>query len=231
MSERWERITVRVAVGLGVVASVLLILRVSLFLVETYWPKNKPLTFDQAFQLGQFVVITLGLTSLILMWKQSRDTARWNKLHSYHQFFADCPSSERRANMFAVMERIGASSHLNAGTQILDEHVQAIVLSPSDSQAIALYLDDFEQLCGAVNCGVIDRAYVKALEKSRINRIYTVFKPLLDHHQQTSATLYLEFERLADKWIEEDRVATHHELQRAKKAKHAGGVKNLAPHP
>lgn len=231
MSGTWERIAVRCAIGLGVVASVLLIFKVSLFVVETYWPKDKPLTFDQAFQLGQFVVITLGLTSLILMWKQSRDTARWNKLHSYHQFFADCPSSERRAKMFSVMEDIGASANLHAGIEILPEHVQSIILSPSHSQTIALYLDDFEQLCGAVNCGVIDRAYVKALEKSRINRIYTVFKPLLEHHQQNNTTLYLEFERLADMWIEEDRVAADRETRRAKEAKHAGGVKNLAPNP
>ncbi|MCU1195881.1 MULTISPECIES: DUF4760 domain-containing protein [Stenotrophomonas] len=230
MSERWKRNVLRAVIALAVIACVLVILRVSIFLVDTYWPKEKPLSFEQAFQLGQFIVVTLGLTSLLLMWKQSKDTARWNKLHSYHQFFADCPSSERRANMFAVMERIQASSHLSEGTAILAEHVQAIVLSPSDSQVIALYLDDFEQLCGAVNCGVIDAAYVKALEKSRINRIYTVFKPLLAHHQQRNSTLYLEFERLADKWIEEDRVEAEREEQRAKRAKHAGGVKNLAPH-
>ena len=226
----YARLAVRAAIALAVLSFVWLAFWCALRIIESYWPKDKPLTVEEAFQVGQFVVLTLGLASVVLLWKQGKDSAKWNRLLSYHQFFPDCPSQERRAKMLEVVKKFGDPNCLKGrGQPVSATFVQKLEASADDRQAIMLYLDDFEQLCGAVNSEVLDEDYVRGLERTRVIRIFHVFKPVIDVQQVANPSTYLEFEKLASKWLAMRDKEEEDSRKDAQQRKLAGGVRPQAP--
>jgi hypothetical protein len=136
--------------------------------------------------------------------------------------------------MLDALSKVGARSFLDArGTELTPAVVAALVADSQSHQDITVYLDEFEQLCGAVNCGVINEAYTRELEAGRVIRIFIVFKPIIEHQQSSNPLAYVEFEKVADKW---EGLRTAHEAaekareQAAKKRKrHNSGVKPAVP--
>lgn len=185
----------------------------------------------------QAVAITAGLASIWLMWRQSRENNRWNKLVIYHQHFDDLPSADlgRRAHEVVrhfvagltppatifgenvpdldhstndaltedQRQKLSVSYFMGLGTP-LDATVSAEMLSHAPSaRVIRQYLDAFELLCGAVNCGVLSDAYARELEFTRVCRAQAMFQQfILLVRAKGNTQAYVELEAVSDRWQE-----------------------------
>ncbi len=183
---------------------------------------GRTLTAIEVLTLGQLVVLTLGLGSVVLLWIQSRDESQWRRLLSYHQYFSDCPAAPARTNMLKVMAELTHDDHLvGAGTVLHDADVDEILKNWEARQKVVVYLDGFEQLSAAVNAGIVDAEYAYDQDAARLLRIYTIFSPLIAKVRLDSPKAYEQFECLAELWLEK-RVK---ELKKKRKS----SVKSRAP--
>ncbi len=185
----------------------------------------------------QAIAITAGLASIWLMWRQSRENNRWNKLVIYHQHFDNLPSGDlarqthevvrhfmaglipsppvfianhpdldHSANMSLTDDqraKLAASYFVGRGTQIEATICANILAHPPSARVVRQFLDAFELLCGAVNCGVLNDAYARELEFTRVCRSYAMFELLIQQVRQGGNTqAYVELEAVADRWQE-----------------------------
>lgn len=155
--------------------------------------------------------------------EQSADELQWRKLVSYHEYFTRFPDSASMAEWMTVLRENDALKHLSGGgTPLPEALVQKIHTTPDLLQKVRRYLDEYEQFCGAIHVGVIDREYAQSLEAGRVCRIYTVVSGLIELLQRDNEKAYIELENLARDWIR-DRE------ERQRQAKAGAGVKPKAP--
>lgn len=153
---------------------------------------------------AQAIILAFGLTQVYLLYKQDRKNAKWHKLLSYHTYFADCPSAQRVEALYAALGELEALAAFKGSGAALDpDTVGKILDCPTKSQAIRKYLDGFEQLAAAINCGVVDGDYAFGIEGTRVTRTYTIFAPLIRKLQEQNFRAYLELASLADAWMKE----------------------------
>lgn len=179
---------------------------------------------------AQAIILAFGLTQVYLLYRQDRKNARWRKLLSYHTYFADCPAAERTMEVYSVLEELKCLDVFKgAGSELSDDIVGKILDCPVKAQKIKKYLDGFEQLCAAINCGVVDETYAFGIEGTRVTRVLTIFKPLIGRLQEQNFRAYLELANLADEWskkrskLEAEMLATQDNLKRG------SGVRRQAP--
>lgn len=166
-------------------------------LVATFRPER--VNLKDVLDIGTFVVLAIGLGSLVLLAKQIRDGNRWNKLMSYHNFFAQCPPIDIRDKVIAVLKGLGESVPTH-GKKITDDTAKALLTDDEKLNAVTQYLDYFESMCGAINCGLVDKSYAYGLEGGRVIRLYTVFEPFISSRQEKHPHAYVECEKLAKEW-------------------------------
>lgn len=170
------------------------------YLVETH-DGGKPIVLSDVLSLGQLVALTLGLGSIVLLWLQSRNEARWRRLLYYHQFFADWPADVCRAKMLSVMKELKLDNHLTgAGKPLEEAAIASIIANTEHRQGVVRYLDGFEQFSGAINAGIVAKDYAYKLDATRLLRIHTIFSPLVVEIQRTSPKAYVQFQHLANQW-------------------------------
>jgi hypothetical protein len=200
----------------------------------TFGPQEHALTVLDVYHIAELVVLTLGLGSVALLWRQSRENAQWNKLLSYHKFFSECPPKQTRLGMMYVLRKLNNLDALDGqGTPILDATVNSIEGDATLRHAIKHYLDHFEQLCGAINCGVVDMSYAYELEGTRVIKIARIFRPYVKHLQKANKRAYIETERLAAQWRAQRRREAHTDAWLATRWQQLGrklfGVQRSAP--
>ena len=146
----------------------------------------------------QLAVTTLGLVSLVLLWWQIRRTTAWNKLQSHHEFFHDKPSSVAEKQMLDVLHRL----EIDRYTPLSEEQAKQIFDDPEASFAAKCWLNEFEDLCAAVNVGTVDKDYAYALEAERVVRNYRLFEQLILWIRNTLGIpeVYIELETVALEW-------------------------------
>lgn len=163
-------------------------------------------SFDQVQKTIETGVFAIGLLSLFFMYQQGATTARWNKSLSYHQLFNDLTTPSQVEEIWAVAHRRNFEEQFRSMQPMLDASVRDLLQTEEqaskDNRVVKSYLDRFESLCGAVNCGLVYNDYAYSLEATRVIRVYTVFEPLITSMRALNkySRCYLELERLATEW-------------------------------
>jgi hypothetical protein len=132
----------------------------------------------------------LGLLSIVLLIAQLRQTAAWNRVLAYHEYFGDIPSEGRVASLSACLQRLGIPEP-SSGEPISTEDAKRLfedegavlgadgVVFQKGQRVLCDYLNDFEEFCGAVNAGVLYEPYVRELEGSRTINAYFGFEEVI----------------------------------------------------
>jgi hypothetical protein len=162
--------------------------------------------FEQVSRVVEIGVYALGLLSLVFLYKQSSDTARWNKSVTYHSLFQNLVTDEMVEKIWGAAARQHFEEQFRTMQPLTTTSVD--LLSGTNEQAaqdgriVKSYLDTFETLCGAVNCGLVNKEYAYSLEATRVIRVYLVFHPLINRMRASDryTRCYLELERLGDEW-------------------------------
>ncbi|GEJ46001.1 hypothetical protein CRS_26090 [Chryseobacterium sp. ON_d1] len=75
----------------------------------------------------------------------------------------------------------------------------------TDRQALTITLNYFESVSAMVLAGDLDNEIVKRLFGKLFGRYYVKFAPFINHIQQDSAKSWSNYEKLALKWIHEEK--------------------------
>lgn len=180
-------------------------------LVAVFCLDSKSRTVPNVVLIVQTCLIAVGLLSLVFIARQVRivrEQARsdqvWRKTLSYHQFFGDLVTTEVREKIAKVATECGFLDARQNGEPISTDAVKKIKKSPKHDAVIATYLDEFEEFCGAVHAGLLDRDYAYTLEATRIIRAWRLFEPyvIATRLETRDHRTYIELERLGENWRE-----------------------------
>ena len=127
----------------------------------------------------QLAVTTLALASLVLFWLQIRQTTRWNRLLSSHNFLNDEVFLQIHRALLAAGDSIGVSL-CGRNTPLTDEEVGRILGSNDAYVAVVAVLNEFENICGAVQAGVADTKVSYGIHSARVLREYPVYEPFME---------------------------------------------------
>lgn len=163
----------------------------------------------------QLLVTAVALFSVLLAWRQMSQTVRWNKLQAHHSFFRETPNRQLEKQVYEHAARIGVS---------IDRAVPPVDLGKIYADrdalfAVKAYLDEYEELCTAVNVGTVDEDLAFAIDSARVLKAYRVFDPFIRELRERlkNEELYVELEKVALRWsrLEEGRrEARLRELER-----------------
>ena len=178
----------------------------------------------------QLIVLTFGLISLALLWWQIRRTTKWNKLQAHHDFFRDKPSANAEKQMLEVLDRLQIDRYV----PLTAEQAEQLFDDTDASFAVKCWLNEFEDLCAAINAGTVDRDYAYALETQRVVRNYRLFEQLILRIRKILDTpgFFIELETVALQWERKQLdqkgertalvVQLQSQLEAARKASHIG---------
>jgi hypothetical protein len=135
-------------------------------------------SFEQTSQLIENTLLALGLVTVILLIAQLRQTASWNSVLSYHEYFGELPNNQRAEDLYSVLQRLNIPvpsaaepmSKENAG-KVWDDTGLASpdgVFRLVGRRVVREYLNDYEEFCGAILAGVVNEPYARELEARRV---------------------------------------------------------------
>lgn len=167
------------------------------------------LTFKDCMDIALVAIGAFGLGSLALLWKQLRDTSSWNKLLSYHQFFASFPSENIHNNLRDTLKHHGQDNIMRDKDAVLSADAAKAIYeqnAPDGSRwAVNCYLDEFEEFCAAIHCGLISEDYAYRIEGGRTIKNYLRFKQFIDIAQGINKRAFTQFQTCALRWQERRR--------------------------
>lgn len=186
-------------VGLPTVFSACVLLSATLYL---YLLPAAGRTVDTVSKVVEMTALTIGLLSLVLIARQTRTTAKWNKLLSYHQFFGEITTRETVRALHVAAEKCNFKESMKSGQAIDVSAVDSLCNDDDSTTSVCFYLDEFEEFCGAVAAGVVDSGYAYTLEATRVIRVWAVFEPYVARRRSEVkySRCYLELQRLASTW-------------------------------
>ena len=151
-------------------------------------------TFETRARVIELTILSLGLLSLIALIAQLRQTAAWNRVLSYHEYFKELPSADKVRALASTLQRLGIRQP-NFGQPLSDDDVRKVRADTGIQQpdggfreigdsVVRAYLNDFEEFCGAVNAGVVSNCYARELEGTRTINAYYGFEPMIRIYRQ-----------------------------------------------
>lgn len=171
------------------------------------------------------VSTSLGLLSLVLIFKQLRDSRLWNKLHFTYTFFPN--PLEFEAMETFLDERI---SFWKRDLELSDLEVKALIgnkpltaeekkklsesFGPSADKSkvdqemyeagrkLKLYLNQIESYCAAISSGIIDSESARHVYSYKFHRAYEKALPWIKKIRslKNEQEIYIETEKILDKW-------------------------------
>lgn len=149
----------------------------------------------------QFVVTTVGLISLWLLWWQIRESQIWNKLNTQHSITNPDTISRLDRQVCDALKKIGiAPTDLNRN--LTDDEVNKVFANDDAYFAAKALLADLENMSAALSIGVADPDYSYAVHSSRLLRAYKIFKPFIEQlrHRHNDSEIFIEFQKTAMAW-------------------------------
>jgi hypothetical protein len=153
-----------------------------------------PHTLEWALHISEPTFLAGGALSIILLWAQLRAASAqeheenvWKRIVCLHEHFRDIPRSDRTEAVrklllekFPGRERPSAHlplTHLETAEIIGDigNHERATA-----SVLISRYLNDWEDLCGAISVGLVDEDYARSMEGGRLIDTFFGFRQVIE---------------------------------------------------
>lgn len=151
--------------------------------------------------LLQLIVTAVGLGSLVLLWWQIRKTSNWNRLTSQYNFLNNAISVELSKNLYKAARRLNIN--LKGRLEPLtNEEVKALISDDESYVNIFAYLNEFENICGAVRAGVADFDVAYGIHSARVIIEFNVYKPFIEtiRERDEDDEIWIEFECIYRNW-------------------------------
>jgi hypothetical protein len=215
----WKRAGV---IGVGALTAIILGVG-----IRAYLALGAQADFSSAATVIDVTITALGLLSVVLLVLQMRQTAAYNRTISYHQYFQQTPSQDKVMALLQCLDRLGMPvptvfKPLTGGqAELLMQDKLTVTSTDSREpahQVLRNYLNAFEELCAAINVGLLSEKYVREIEGTRTINAYFGFEAAIKliaaeqniQAQARAATApalasihskaYLELRKVARRW-------------------------------
>ena len=170
----------------------------------------------------QLIITTLGLFSLVLLWRQARDSGRWSKLQAHRAFGSTEAPNLKQLRRCA--HRIGVD--LKARTEPLSEEETQKIWEDFDSyEALIDYFNSLESVSAQIQAGIIDSDAAFSTYGLTITGAFRLFRPLIDRLRTVYGDdAFVEWEKLAEKWFVVKEQAKDKKEQEKKQALQGKGI-------
>ena len=146
-------------------------------------------------QLG---IMSIGLVSLIILWRQIKQASLWNKLRTQHDLWGCLPDENLDKSILEILR----SKNQNESRKIPKDLSENIYNDAEMFTTIKTYLNKYEQFSAAINVGAMDEDYAYRLHSARICYVYTTFENFIKilRVRRKEDEFYIELQKLALKW-------------------------------
>ncbi len=135
-------------------------------------------SFEQKTKLLEVTIAGLGLLSVVLLILQLRQSAVYNRTLCYHQFFGELPSQGKGQILARRLESLELPTPTVFKPLTEDDALRlwssrgATGNEEFGHRLIRAVLDDFEEMCAAINVGLLSDDYVREIEGIRTINVY-----------------------------------------------------------
>ena len=169
------------------------------------------------------LVSSLGLLAIGLLFFQIRHATRWNRLNSQHNFLNNAFSLTLLRELFKATTAAGVP--VRGRTAALTDGEVTKILDADEAYATVItYLNEYENICGAVRANVADAEVAYGIHSARVIHDFRLYKPLINRLRvrEEDPLIFIEFEKVHDQWAQ--RYAK--ELAQEQNAKALKGIQN-----
>lgn len=141
----------------------------------------------------QTVLMLFGLLSLIFVWVQIRQSTKWSRINTQHQFYALLPDEKLEGKFWAITEK-----YIGIKTEALTKkQVKKLYENFDEWLVVKIYLNKFEGICTAINVKTIDHEYAYRVLHSKINELQIIYKNYFEfvRTRKGDDELFIEIER------------------------------------
>lgn len=149
----------------------------------------------------QLVVAIIGLASLLLVWRQIKQASQWNRLTTQYNFLNTAFSLQLDKAIYDATGKLGLD--LKGRQNPLNPEEIDKLLGDTDAYTVLIaYLNEFENICGAVRAGIADPDVAFGIHSARVLKEFVVYKPFIDkiRARDSNQEVLIEFERVFDDW-------------------------------
>lgn len=163
----------------------------------------------------QTILTSVGLGSLVLVWWQIKQATLWNRFNQ-NTVITSKPSTESEAKTVAAFKAHGIDfDDVRYNHKLSESEAQSLLDDKNATNAIKLYLNEFEEMCAAIRVGAVDPDFAYALKYLQVTRLYRNLVSYIDAVRKkfNDTDIYVEFQKVAELW--EDRLKTENKTQEA----------------
>jgi hypothetical protein len=147
----------------------------------------------------QLCIASLGLVSVILLWRQIKDAKHWNQINATFALVAHDRFVPFQREMYDAFGEEGIS--LLHVRQLGEAELAAIARNDRLQRAVINYLNYVDSFCAGVNYGALENDLAYALFSEHILDAWYTFQPYIKMQQDhTPVDIFLEAEKLAGSW-------------------------------
>lgn len=146
----------------------------------------------------QLVIMSIGLVSLIILWRQIKQASLWNKLRTQHDLWGCLPDENLDKSVLKILR----SKNQDENRKIPKELSENIYNDAEMFTTFKTYLNKYEQFSAAINVGAMDEDYAYRMHSARICYVYNTFENFIKilRERREEDEFYIELQRLASKW-------------------------------
>ncbi len=161
----------------------------------------------------QMTTAILGLFSLLLIFWQIRQAAKWNRLSSSHNFLDIELVTKLQQSLLAVFTDLKIDPRT---VRLSKTESELIWKSESTTIPVKNLLNYFENICAAINVGSVDEENAYAVHSSSIPATFMKFEGIIDimRDHYGDKELFIEMQKVSKAW--DTLNLENHEIQKGK---------------
>ncbi|KYG85779.1 hypothetical protein AWW67_00635 [Roseivirga seohaensis] len=135
---------------------------------------------DNYAPLVELIFSASSIVMLVVVVYQFRKSAKWNQLQSKFNFLDIDKSAELQSELYRVLEELGCYSFPEKCEPIRKKDIKVIKSNREATFIINMFLNDMNNICSALNFGLINRNVFGAIHEDRVRWWYLILKPYIE---------------------------------------------------
>ena len=153
----------------------------------------------------QAALSLIGLTGLLFVWLQIRESAKWNKLQAQQAFIQnDSHEYENKVILAGTKNGVPLKSRTDS---ITEEELDKILSDDEFYLPVMTLLNDAECIATSINAGLVDWELAYNIHSHRMMRWFNIFRPMIEklRTDQGEQELYIEIQKFVTRVLERNK--------------------------
>lgn len=145
-----------------------------------------------------------GIATIVIMVRQYRSDARWNRLQSKYNFIDVAESAAIQERLNLVLETVDGYVYPEVCQPLTQAQVNQIASARESTFVVNTFLNDMNNVCTALKFGLLDERVFKSSHAGRILWWYKVLLPYIESARVRyhNAEIWQDFVETAQKYAQ-----------------------------